>query len=75
MIGIKIVNIIDNQVVKVIGLGESTDRFLYIALYQGVPKIDAQYLLTKNNSSEAISRTADQLHSELENDPNLFVTR
>lgn len=45
----------DNRVAKIIGVGESGDRFLAIGLYQGVPKVDQQYLLAKSSEQEAQS--------------------
>ena len=38
LVGIKLVNIVTNKVVRVLGAGES-ERFLALALYQGVPKV------------------------------------
>eukprot|EP00698_Gefionella_okellyi_P003518 TRINITY_DN13311_c0_g1_i1.p1 TRINITY_DN13311_c0_g1~~TRINITY_DN13311_c0_g1_i1.p1 ORF type:complete len:651 (-),score=160.11 TRINITY_DN13311_c0_g1_i1:17-1969(-) len=38
MFGIKVVNMVTNRVVKLLGKVESTDRFLNIALYQGKPR-------------------------------------
>jgi peptidylprolyl isomerase domain and WD repeat-containing protein 1 len=37
MLGIKVVNLANNKVVKVVGLVEDSERFLKIALYQGTP--------------------------------------
>lgn len=38
ILGIKVVNLVTNRVVKIIGKVENTERFLSIALYQGIPK-------------------------------------
>eukprot|EP00887_Chlorella_sp_A99_P006803 scaffold2.g6803.t1 len=38
LLGIKVINLVTNRVVKVIGRVESSERFLRIALYQGVPQ-------------------------------------
>lgn len=37
LLGIKVVNLTTNKVVKIIGLVENSERFLRIALYQGTP--------------------------------------
>ena len=37
--GLKIVNIEINKVVRTLGKSENTERFCKIALYQGVPKV------------------------------------
>eukprot|EP00854_Cymbomonas_tetramitiformis_P003437 gene3437-4318_t len=38
LLGIKMVNIVTNRAVRVVGKVENTERFLRLALYQGVPK-------------------------------------
>ncbi|KAK9828550.1 hypothetical protein WJX72_000712 [[Myrmecia] bisecta] len=38
LLGIKVVNLVTNRVARIIGKVENTERFLRIALYQGVPK-------------------------------------
>eukprot|EP01038_Epipyxis_sp_PR26KG_P013453 gene13453-18043_t len=71
--GIKIVNIITNKVVRIIGSGEIGERFLAIALYQGVPKVDSQLLLSRAGA-EGMTKTAEQLQSEPTPDPTIFCT-
>ena len=39
LVGIKILNIVTNRVVRVLGGMETGDRFLSLALYQGTPKV------------------------------------
>ncbi|GJD09502.1 Peptidyl-prolyl cis-trans isomerase CYP71 [Galdieria sulphuraria] len=39
LLGIKIVNVDTNKLVRIIGLPENTERFLMLALYQGVPQV------------------------------------
>ncbi|KAK4527437.1 hypothetical protein GAYE_SCF39G5359 [Galdieria yellowstonensis] len=39
LLGIKIVNVETNKLVRMIGLPENTERFLMLALYQGVPQV------------------------------------
>lgn len=72
MIGIKIVNLFDNHIVKILGIGES-ERFMYLALYQGIPKVDTQYLLSKDND-QVMNQTADEIHNHLHVDPTLLCT-
>lgn len=38
LLGIKVVNLVTNRVVKIIGKVENSERFLQIALYQGIPR-------------------------------------
>eukprot|EP00981_Chlorochromonas_danica_P012518 scaffold5105_cov161-Ochromonas_danica.AAC.4 len=45
--GIKVVCIKTNRVVRIIGDEEKKERFLSIALYQGVPQVDTQLLLAR----------------------------
>jgi len=59
MLGIKVVNILTNQIVRIIGIVESTERFLSIALYQG-----------KNIGSVEVG----DLKSDAEDDPTLLCT-
>jgi peptidylprolyl isomerase domain and WD repeat-containing protein 1 len=69
--GIKIVNVFTNKVTKVVGMGESGERFLCVALYQGVPKVDNQFLLSKagSDSSKPIDHSAEVLP-----DPTLYCS-
>jgi peptidylprolyl isomerase domain and WD repeat-containing protein 1 len=63
--GIKIVNLETNRMVRLLGKAESTERFLGISLFQGVPRVDKQFLLSRgksaSTSSEALAKagTAD----------------
>jgi hypothetical protein len=38
LVGVKVVNLVSNVCVRVLGKVENTERFLRIALYQGIPK-------------------------------------
>jgi peptidylprolyl isomerase domain and WD repeat-containing protein 1 len=49
--GIKIVNTVTNRVCAVLGQLESTERFLCVALYQGVPTISSQMALARGSIS------------------------
>jgi len=71
--GIKILNLYTNRVSRTIGTSESGERFLAVALYQGVPVVDTQYLLSKKNNSDQIL-TAAQLHVNPSPDPTIFCT-
>jgi peptidylprolyl isomerase domain and WD repeat-containing protein 1 len=53
LVGIKILNLFTNRVVRTLGTPESGERFLALCLYQGVPKVDAQYMLAKSSSSSS----------------------
>ena len=39
LLGIKMVNVVSNALVKILGKVENTERFMRVALFQGVPKI------------------------------------
>lgn len=47
--GIKVVSLNTNNVVRIIGAGERAERFIHLALYQGVPQVDQQLLLARAN--------------------------
>jgi peptidylprolyl isomerase domain and WD repeat-containing protein 1 len=71
--GIKVVNVVTNKVVRVLGLGESGERFLSVALYQGVPKIDSQFMLSRADGEAQASKTVDQTAKPLP-DPTIFCS-
>ncbi|GJQ11267.1 hypothetical protein GpartN1_g3058.t1 [Galdieria partita] len=58
LLGIKIVNVETNKLVRMIGLPENTERFLMLALYQGVPQVPV-------GSVQRINETPD---------PTIFAT-
>lgn len=74
MKGIKVVNIVSNQVSQIIGSSESGDRFISLALYQGTPKVDMQLMLARA-SVTGKSQTADEFLSQIQPDPMIFCTR
>lgn len=78
LVGIKILNLVSNRVVRTLGTAESGERFLALCLYQGIPKVDAQYMLSKsgggNGRDSASVKTADQLHTNPVPDPTIFCT-
>jgi len=71
LIGIKIIDTESNDVVKVVGKAEKDDRFLHIALYQGHPKVDMQFLLSQGKGNS--KTTMDEMHSGAIPDPTLFA--
>lgn len=56
--GIKVVNIVTNRVVRVLGSRESGERFVAVALYQGVPHVDTQFLLSRSGASSSSSSSS-----------------
>ncbi|KAL0026717.1 hypothetical protein WJX79_006852 [Trebouxia sp. C0005] len=58
LLGIKVVNLVTNRVVRILGKVENTERFLRVALYQGIPKqgIKTQRQLATTESSRAVTR-------------------
>lgn len=48
--GIKVVNIETNRLCRVLGAGESNERFLAISLYQGTPKVIIACVFVCGNS-------------------------
>ena len=73
--GIKLLNVVSNRVACVLGSAEpSGERFLALGLYQGVPKVDAQYLLARN-PAEGATKTADQMNAAgSQPDPTVYAT-
>ncbi|ORX46991.1 peptidyl-prolyl cis-trans isomerase cyp15 [Hesseltinella vesiculosa] len=67
LLGIKMVNITTNKVVRLIGKSE-THRFVNMGLYQGAPRKKGVYTLAMAASDNAVIRERDVL------DPTLFCT-
>ncbi|CEJ00692.1 Putative Peptidyl-prolyl cis-trans isomerase cyp15 [Rhizopus microsporus] len=67
LLGIKIVNIRTNKVVRLLGKSE-TNRFVNVSLYQGAPKKKGIYTLAMVASENAALRESQEL------DPTLFCT-
>ena len=61
LMGIKILNLVTNKVVRTLGSTESGERFLSVALYQGIPRVDTQFLLSKAGGAAEGVRTAEQV--------------
>jgi peptidylprolyl isomerase domain and WD repeat-containing protein 1 len=79
--GIKVLNLVTNKVVRTLGQAETGLRFLALALYQGVPKVDAQYLLAKKKAeagdkaaTQSGAATVDEMKDGAAKDPTLFCT-
>ena len=72
-IGIKVVNIISNSLSRVIGGSEKDERFTAVAMYQGVPKVDNQYLLSKAGST---AKSSEEMTAASETpDPTVYAGR
>lgn len=51
--GIKVVNLETNRVCRLLGSGESNERFLALAMFQGTPKVGSQFKVTAKTGSGA----------------------
>ena len=51
IVGIKIVSLNTNAVVRTLGRVENAQRFLSVELYQGIPRVDTQYMLAKSGGA------------------------
>eukprot|EP00457_Paulinella_chromatophora_P004165 gb/GEZN01004175.1/.p1 GENE.gb/GEZN01004175.1/~~gb/GEZN01004175.1/.p1 ORF type:complete len:661 (+),score=78.16 gb/GEZN01004175.1/:19-2001(+) len=70
-IGIKLINIRTNTLVKILGKVENTERFLTLALFQGVPsKVGMSASAELGSDLIMAGETAVQVHTE---DPCLFA--
>lgn len=79
--GIKVISIDTNRIVRIIGQKERAERFLSLALYQGVPIVDQQLLLSRqesasnSNVSSSIQKTSEEILEETNKpDPTIFCT-
>ena len=72
LVGIKIVNVETNRVVKVLGKIESGERFLRVCLFQGVPKVDSQMVKALNKGKTASS--VEEMRAQLQPDPTVVAT-
>ena len=52
---------------------ETGDRFLTVALYQGTPKVDTQFMLAKAGA-EGVVKTSDQMQKKPQPDPTVYCT-
>ena len=75
LFGIKVLNLVTNKVVKTLGSSEPGERFLAVSLYQGVPRVDNQFLLTMAGAAGKQARTVEEMNSEsVKIDPTIFCT-
>jgi peptidylprolyl isomerase domain and WD repeat-containing protein 1 len=65
--GINIIHIASKKIIRTLGEFEDTERFVNVALYQGVPKVSSQRAASKN-IGKAIDRSAPLL------DPTIIAT-
>jgi len=65
--GIDIIHVASTKIIKTLGEFEETERFVNIALYQGVPKVSSQRAASKNKG-KTIDRSAPEL------DPTIIAT-
>eukprot|EP00948_MAST-09A_sp_MAST-9A-sp1_P001514 g1514.t1 len=70
--GIKIVNLVTHKVRRVLGKLEASERFLGIALYQGIPAVDSQRRKSHKHSSKAVSQEEISRGGASLEDPTLF---
>ena len=68
LLGIKVVNLNTNNTAVLLGKYEVSERFLGIALYQGVPKVDSQHVRLKSGTVAGGAAAAKGLP-----DPTLFA--
>jgi len=66
LLGIKIVNLVTNRILKILGKVETTERFLGLALFQGKATLPAAFIGTKRMSEEDAREGIS--------DPTLFCT-
>ncbi len=72
LLGIKVVNMETNRVVKILGRIESGERFLHVAMFQGVPKVDSQLVKALNKGKTASS--VEEMRAQLQPDPTVVAT-
>ncbi|KAL3152082.1 Peptidylprolyl isomerase, variant 2 [Trebouxia sp. C0010 RCD-2024] len=74
LLGIKVVNLVTNRVSRILGKVENTERFLRVALYQGIPKqgIKTQRTLATNESTRTVTRQPTLLCTAY-NKPRLYL--
>merc|ERR1711871_141213 len=68
LIGIKVVNLKTSRIVRILGTTESGERFLSLALYQGVSKGDTRYSLNQTNTPLVVE------NEETKSDPTIYCS-
>ena len=74
LVGVKMVNLETNQIVRILGSTESGERFLSLALYQGIPKVDKQYLLSKVDKQMDANVSRRNESEGVEYDPTIYCS-
>ncbi|RLN61669.1 hypothetical protein BBP00_00005253 [Phytophthora kernoviae] len=77
LLGIKVVNVETNRLVKVLGKVESSDRFLRLSLFQGKPKVNTQFekhLKASSGLKHEAEVMSDSANERDTTDPTLFCT-
>lgn len=71
---VQVVNLVTNRVSRILGKVENTERFLRVALYQGIPKqgIKTQRTLATNESTRTVTRQPTLLCTAY-NKPRLYL--
>ena len=70
LIGIKVLNIDTNRVVRIIGRVENGERFLNLALYQGIPKVDSQMMFSRMGSA---AKSKEEMDKTAETEDPMFI--
>ena len=76
ILGIKVINLETGRLVRILGAAESGERFLSLALYQGNPKVDKQFLIkNRNQGNLKDASTAVNVDDNIEKyDPTLYCS-
>lgn len=71
---VQVVNLVTNRVSRILGKVENTERFLRVALYQGIPKqgIKTQRTLATTESTRTVTRQPTLLCTAY-NKPRLYL--
>lgn len=63
LVGVKVLNTLSNRVVRVLGKDEVGERFLSVAVYQGVPRVDTQFLLSRAGAVATATSATSQVNT------------
>ena len=77
VVGIKVIDMSSNTIVRVIGSGStsgSQERYIHLALYQGSPKVDVQYLLAQGKGNKQLTGTEEAGGCAMKVDPTIYAT-
>jgi peptidylprolyl isomerase domain and WD repeat-containing protein 1 len=73
IIGIKVLDIKNNTIIKVIGKNDINERYMSLALYQGSTKVDIQYLLASGKGNKKSMITNGEDDQGLISDPTIYA--